>query len=265
MTNHAQSTEELESHLREHLQFLKSSADAYDGGFEGEAKRIAVSIRVLVHDTGRSRSLLGQLSRKEHDFVDSAFPLVPHNKSTHSGLVVTSMVPGIGAKYVAFLDKPPHGQVRSVNFDSWWSAPVFIDSSGRTMNRKDLILTVANQDGGAHVDSALDATYADLSRNNSLGWVYSDSNKSAPEPLSGPERAALRQICHEILKTLVPGYAKDPVYPAEGVVFGGMVLLQEGPIHPKPQKQSRGTKVGRNERCPCGSGLKYKRCCGAVA
>ena len=25
----------------------------------------------------------------------------------------------------------------------------------------------------------------------------------------------------------------------------------------------RSSKVGRNDRCPCGSGLKYKRCCGA--
>jgi uncharacterized protein len=26
----------------------------------------------------------------------------------------------------------------------------------------------------------------------------------------------------------------------------------------------RGTKIGRNEPCPCGSGKKYKRCCGSV-
>lgn len=25
----------------------------------------------------------------------------------------------------------------------------------------------------------------------------------------------------------------------------------------------RGARVGRNERCPCGSGKKYKRCCGS--
>ena len=25
----------------------------------------------------------------------------------------------------------------------------------------------------------------------------------------------------------------------------------------------KGNKVGRNDPCPCGSGLKYKRCCGA--
>jgi uncharacterized protein YecA (UPF0149 family) len=25
-----------------------------------------------------------------------------------------------------------------------------------------------------------------------------------------------------------------------------------------------GPKIGRNERCPCGSGKKYKHCCGGV-
>ena len=30
-------------------------------------------------------------------------------------------------------------------------------------------------------------------------------------------------------------------------------------------KRSVGTKVGRNEQCPCGSGKKYKRCCGLAA
>lgn len=30
-------------------------------------------------------------------------------------------------------------------------------------------------------------------------------------------------------------------------------------------EQRRGPKVGRNEPCPCGSGRKYKKCCGAVA
>ena len=29
----------------------------------------------------------------------------------------------------------------------------------------------------------------------------------------------------------------------------------------KPQKRKQ-PKVGRNEPCPCGSGKKYKKCCG---
>jgi len=32
-----------------------------------------------------------------------------------------------------------------------------------------------------------------------------------------------------------------------------------------PAEPARSTKVGRNEPCPCGSGRKYKRCCGANA
>jgi preprotein translocase subunit SecA len=31
------------------------------------------------------------------------------------------------------------------------------------------------------------------------------------------------------------------------------------------QTVRRGRKVGRNEPCPCGSGRKYKKCCGANA
>jgi len=33
-------------------------------------------------------------------------------------------------------------------------------------------------------------------------------------------------------------------------------------VHPKPRKDD-GTKVGRNDPCPCGSGKKYKKCHGA--
>jgi uncharacterized protein len=39
-----------------------------------------------------------------------------------------------------------------------------------------------------------------------------------------------------------------------------------GAAHPLLEVQrERGVKVGRNDPCPCGSGKKYKRCCGAVA
>lgn len=31
------------------------------------------------------------------------------------------------------------------------------------------------------------------------------------------------------------------------------------------QKSSRSKKIGRNDPCPCGSGKKYKKCCGRVA
>lgn len=56
-----QSRADLEEHLKAHLGFIKKSAALYDTGDTEEAKRIAVSVRVLLHDTQQSRSLLGQL------------------------------------------------------------------------------------------------------------------------------------------------------------------------------------------------------------
>lgn len=31
---------------------------------------------------------------------------------------------------------------------------------------------------------------------------------------------------------------------------------------PRPETRTTGPKVGRNDPCPCGSGRKYKKCCG---
>jgi uncharacterized protein YecA (UPF0149 family) len=36
----------------------------------------------------------------------------------------------------------------------------------------------------------------------------------------------------------------------------------EEPVWPVQNPIVRGQKIGRNEPCPCGSGRKYKNCCG---
>ncbi|MEW5727248.1 MAG: YchJ family protein [Pseudomonadota bacterium] len=43
---------------------------------------------------------------------------------------------------------------------------------------------------------------------------------------------------------------------------GDRWLYVDGLLNPKPQQRSA-AKVGRNDPCPCGSGKKYKKCCGA--
>jgi uncharacterized protein YecA (UPF0149 family) len=35
------------------------------------------------------------------------------------------------------------------------------------------------------------------------------------------------------------------------------------PFPPSPLTHYEGRKIGRNEPCPCGSGKKFKRCCGS--
>lgn len=46
---------------------------------------------------------------------------------------------------------------------------------------------------------------------------------------------------------------------AEELALGASDQLGDGPMEPYRAPP----KVGRNERCPCGSGKKYKKCCGA--
>jgi hypothetical protein len=82
-----QTQDELERLLKEQLQFLRTSARLYDEGEHSEAKRLAVSIRVLVHDTKKSKSLLGQLGLKSLDFLDTAIPPIAGSEFTYSGLV----------------------------------------------------------------------------------------------------------------------------------------------------------------------------------
>ena len=263
-TKQPQSQTELSQHLKDHLGFLQASANAYDGGFAGEAKRLAVSIRVLVHDTNISKSLLGQLGQKSANFVDTAFPVEAGNLSSHTGLVMVSASPSGGARYMAFLDDAPHGQIRTVDFDSWWNTTVFIDARKNALSRKDLVLAVTNQDGGAHVDPALNQTYADLSRNNSLGWIFSDGKTT--QPLEKPECAAIRQIAHELLKSQVVGYTKMPTYPSDVLAISGVVTVFNGAetlVQPAIMNV-RKKKLGRNEPCSCGSCKKYKRCCGTA-
>lgn len=42
------------------------------------------------------------------------------------------------------------------------------------------------------------------------------------------------------------------------------VLRKLAQIRHRPAAQARRGKIGRNDSCPCGSGKKYKRCCGAT-
>ena len=252
-SEYRQSLEELQQHLKDTVQALELSGRAFDEGFEGEAKRLAVAIRVLVYDTSYSKSLLGQLELKTISFYDTCAPRPNHAYITYSGLTATDITPQ-GATYVALLDNlPPDRPPYWASFDQWWNRVIFVDQRRNETSRKDLILAVANKDGGVHVDPVLDEKYANLSRRNTLGWRF--SNAKGDVPLEGPEKAAIRQIAHEVLKSLNP--AMPTMKPKlKGTLFVGPTVMIQG-------KHTTLPKVGRNDPCPCGSGKKYKRCHGA--
>lgn len=159
--------EDLDANLIEQLAFLESSASAFDNGFAGEAKRLAVTVRVLLHDTPKSTSLLTLLGKKEAKFVDTAAPVNEQNVLSHSSLVQVLVGPS-GSTPLPLLDEGPFN--RQINFDPWWNGIVFVDKDKNEFSRKDIVLTLANKEGGAHVDTTLDRKYTDLRKNNSLNW-----------------------------------------------------------------------------------------------
>lgn len=163
-----------DEHLDWQMDFLRASLERYEQGNEYEALRLAVSIRVLCHQTSRSTSLLGQLG------LTAAWPWLDTSHSdSHPGgpsvwgpLVHASWFTpdgtSLGSRWVAPADSVIPSRCRVVDFPTWWEEPVIHDSTG-AFSRKDLVGFVANQDGGAHVDPKLDANYHRISREWSMG------------------------------------------------------------------------------------------------
>lgn len=253
------SADHLRDKLAEQIGFLKRSCDMYDDGHEDEAKRIAVSLRILLHNSMNSHSLLHQLDELNRNFHDSAL----ENETgmlTYSGLVFLHLGT-LGPRYVAMLDDVPSYETRP--FDDWWNRPILVDQNKSEISRRSLVLTCANQDGGAHVDHSLDANYHALTRENSLGWTKGNGQQFAP--MDDPAPAAIRQIAHETLKSLDATYEKK--IERDGMMVGGMRISTEPPQDIK-DIHFRGANSGPTPRtalCPCGSGKKYKRCHGLAA
>ncbi|WP_373033923.1 hypothetical protein [Sulfurovum sp.] len=196
-----QTKEELISHLKENLGFLKASATSFDNGNLGEAKRLAVSIRVLLHDTKQSKSLFRLLKLKQDfDFLDTAHDYDPANLISHHGLVGLR-ISSEGSSYIAFLgDGPNTAAFKNISFSQWWNKIVISDSKKNQFTRKELILALANKDGGAHVDPNLDEAYAHLTRYNSVGWISSSNGKETP--MNHVELFSVRQIAYEFIESL---------------------------------------------------------------
>jgi len=190
---------EFKAHLKEQITFLSRSAAAFDEGFESEAKRMAVVIRIFIHDTKFSTSLLTHLKKKDILFYDTANEYDPYNLAPTIGLVCMQCGPE-GAKYIAPLDDNIRVQNKKVPFEKWWEKIVIADTKGNKLTRKDLILSITNKDGGAHIDKKLDEDYANLIKLNTIGWKYFSGELEGN--MQGAELASVRQITYELLKSL---------------------------------------------------------------
>lgn len=214
MARKTREIEDLQRQLGEQLTFLIASSRSYDQGNHAEAKRIATILRILFHETRKCRSLLGQLRLRNNDWLDTSAAYDPENQASHVGIMSIRFEAG---RIPWLIPRgTPDGSSKVIDFDKWWSHPVIVAVAGPKktyFSRQNVILNVADTDGGAHVDPELEDVYEELSRKNSVG--YTAIKDGTRHPMLYPELPCLRQIAHEVLLTLeqhAPQYFESP-YP----------------------------------------------------
>jgi hypothetical protein len=193
--------EEMYTHLNEQLGFLRVSCREFDSGNKAEAKRIALTTRILVHDTEHSKSLLKMLGvKKGFRFYDTTFEELPNNVMPYLGLVGVKSGGG-DTEYWAPLDQgePSRYQKDRVLSPKWWLMPIVNNKRGLIVTRKKLILAMCNKAGGAHIDDAP----GDYERLRDDPGYYLTVGK---EIIKGWELESTRQIGYELERSLLEGF-----------------------------------------------------------
>lgn len=176
MPKHQLTNQEFQESLNEQLYFLESSIISYSD-VEFEAKRVAATIRILVHDTNNSISLLKSLNQKGTlKFINSA---PPNDGKLHSMTGMVGVRKSNLNQYFGLVAKVNqdnkliavplfqqhllewYKNYNELRFNDWWEMEI-INLDGVGITRRELILTVANKDGGAHVDHALSEKYHEI-------------------------------------------------------------------------------------------------------
>jgi len=187
---------DFRGHLTKQLGFLERSCHAYDSGHLDEAIRIATVIRVLVHQTGSSTSLLKHLGATTINFLTTTIEPSPQTISFVGMGMMT--LGGDKSHYSPQLGDGPMNEMVPVS--KWWNQTVMILGAQNRITRKMIVLAAANKDGGAHVDAALTSEYEALARGGAVGtFVYESKERSREEPIDNAHLVSLRQMGHELL------------------------------------------------------------------
>ena len=180
--------------LRRQLTFLRNSAASYDAGYPEEALRIGVVIRVLLHDTQYSTSLLKQLGQKESlRFISTAKEVPAH---LLAGIDFGELLAGMVIGKAIACSPVPEGMPTITCLD-WWEQPVFFRDNVM-YTRRDVVLSAANKDGGAHVDEpdkkllALQSAFWETSQTHADG-------QTTTTPLEDNHFRMLRRFADELL------------------------------------------------------------------
>jgi hypothetical protein len=187
---------DFRSHLARQLSFLERSCAAFDAGFHDEAIRIATVVRVLIHQTKNSTSLLKHLNATTINLLSTCEPTTP-NTLLAKGMGTLSYSSEGGWSYFPSLGDGPIKELIPVS--KWWDQEVMVHHPVRLTRRK-IVLSAANQDGGAHIDEKLSAEYEALTKAGFAGVVsHTGPAGTTTKSLEGSHFVCLRQMGYELL------------------------------------------------------------------
>jgi hypothetical protein len=191
--------------LKQQITFIERSCAAYDESNQDEATRIATVVRILIHNTARSMSLLSHLKSRDIQLLSTSMDIVAHFdnhdwfKKGELPMFFDGMNMLANGKHHPKLGDGGVKEFRPV--ESWWLQPVII-LERHPYTRRDIVLNVADKDGGAHVDAALTPEYENLIAAGSLGELVELTDAGVTvTPIPDAHFSALRQIGFELLNS----------------------------------------------------------------
>lgn len=181
--------------LGRQLRFIERSSQSFDKGFLDEAIRIATAIRVLIHQTDRSDSLLHILG------VRSTVKILSSIMRPDVSIGVLCLFDGVSTLTMDGLEPNLDlSQAKPVGVQFWWNEVAVVTGPEIIQTRKSIILTAANKDGGAHVDQVLTREYEDL-----MKGMYSFTKRKGDaeecRDISDHQFFALRVFANELLNS----------------------------------------------------------------
>jgi hypothetical protein len=190
---------DFKSHLFKQLGFLWRSCASYDQGHLDEAVRIATAIRVIVHDTHKSTSLLSHLSALNISLA-STVSNFDHSRSVFLSGMGRMTMTNTKSTWEPALDCSAID--KQIPVADWWNQVVYILGKVKA-TRKSLVLAAANKDGGAHVDSSLTHEYETLMHTGELGWFHypPQGTEGRFEPVMDTHLIYIRQMGFELLNS----------------------------------------------------------------
>ena len=189
--------------FEEQLAFLKNSSKLFDEGSEYEAIRLAVSLRVLLHNTERSTSLVNQVKLNDHRMLSSTRGHGNWKDFLAHEIALSSPTPVV-------LKPLLKNEFIPVPMNVWWNGETVFQHDGNSYTRSKIILSAANKDGGAHVDPRLEHYYEELCAGEWAIGITGNLTFDGPEPFQqgvtmfpkNAHLALIRQFTHEAISTI---------------------------------------------------------------